>query len=129
MRKRISNYRNWRCIIHFINNELVHADLQRVCLFIMILNCKKKSLTGFDLIKQITQLKKTEEYEWLNEVTASSVSQAVLNLDNAYKKFFKENKGFPKFKSKKSNLSTQFPSSDGRNKVDFDAGLLKVTKF
>ena len=43
------------------------------------------------------------EYEWLKEVDKFALDNAVINLDSAYQKFFKEHKGFPKFKSKKNN--------------------------
>lgn len=50
--------------------------------------------------KEITQLKKTEEFKWLNEVGCNVIKQAVKDCDEAYKKFFKKNGGFPKFKKK-----------------------------
>ena len=43
------------------------------------------------------------EYEWLKEVDKFALDNAVINLDSAYQKFFRERKGFPKFKSKKNN--------------------------
>ncbi|AAX92317.1 mobile element protein [Staphylococcus phage Twort] len=53
------------------------------------------------LRKEITQLKKTEEFRWLNEVSNNIPKQAVKDACNAYKRFFKKQSGFPKFKSKK----------------------------
>lgn len=50
-----------------------------------------------------------------------------MNLEIAFKKFFKHNKGFPKFKSKNgSRKSYQYPKGV---KVDFDNGLVKLPKF
>lgn len=43
------------------------------------------------------------KYEWLKEVDKFALDNAVINLDSAYQKFFREHKGFPKFKSKKDN--------------------------
>ena len=43
------------------------------------------------------------EYEWLKEIDKWALDNAVINLDSAYQKFFREHKGFPKFKSKKNN--------------------------
>lgn len=40
---------------------------------------------------------------WLKEVDKWALDNAVMNLDSAYQKFFKEHGGFPKFKSKKVN--------------------------
>lgn len=36
----------------------------------------------------LTQLKKTEEFSWLNEVSSVCLQQSLMNLDIAYKNFF-----------------------------------------
>ena len=53
------------------------------------------------LRKEITQLKKTEEFNWLTEVSNNIPKQAVKDACNAYKRFFKGQAKFPKFKSRK----------------------------
>lgn len=58
----------------------------------------KVNLNCFDLMKQLPELKK--ECEWLKEVNAQSLQQAINNLESAYTGFFKGNSGFPKYKSK-----------------------------
>ena len=51
-----------------------------------------------------TPAKYKEEYEWLKEVDSLALANAQLNLNKAYKNFFRDKAtGFPKFKSKKSN--------------------------
>lgn len=54
-----------------------------------------------DSRKEFNQLKKTDEYKWLNEVSAQVSQQAFEDLKVAYKKFFDKNGGKPRFKSKK----------------------------
>lgn len=49
----------------------------------------------------LTNLKK--ELIWLKEVDSTSLQSSLKDLETAYKKFFKEKSGFPKFKSKKTN--------------------------
>ena len=49
----------------------------------------------------LTNLKK--ELVWLKEVDSTSLQSLLKDLETAYKKFFKEKSGFPKFKSKKTN--------------------------
>lgn len=49
----------------------------------------KKSLTAIDLCKKLTDLKKQEEYTWLNEVSSECLQQSIRNLDQAFTKFFK----------------------------------------
>ena len=63
----------------------------------------KKSLTAVDLCKKLTDLKKQEEYSWLNEVSSECLQQSIRNLDQAFTRFFREKKGFPKFKSKRGS--------------------------
>lgn len=53
------------------------------------------------LRKEITQLKKTEDFKWLNGVSNNIPKQAVKDACNSYKRFFKGQAKFPKFKSKK----------------------------
>lgn len=60
-----------------------------------------KSITYFELTKELTLLKQTEEYKWLKDVPNVCLQQSLRNLDNAYTQFFKAKNRFPKFKSKK----------------------------
>ena len=87
----------------------------------------KKSLSKFDLIKLLPALKKKQETSFLKEVNSLSLQAAVGNLDNAYQKFFKEKKGFPKFKSKK-NARQSFQIVQNTN-VDFDEKKVYIPKF
>lgn len=48
-----------------------------------------KNLSCFDLMGQLTDLKK--ECEWLKEVDSQSLQQSVINLDKAFTSFFKGN--------------------------------------
>jgi len=68
----------------------------------------KKSINYYSLNTELNKLKK--EKEWLTEVNSQSLQMALRNLDNAFTKFFREKKGFPKFKSKnKNDFSFQMP--------------------
>ena len=48
----------------------------------------------------LTQLKKTEEFSWLNEVSSVCLQQSLMNLDVAYKNFFKCQAKHPNFKKR-----------------------------
>ena len=61
----------------------------------------KKTLTYFQLTKELTLLKKDEEHKWLSDCANESLQQSLRCLDNAYTNFFRNKKGFPKFKAKK----------------------------
>ena len=60
-----------------------------------------KFISDCDLRKKFTQLKKTDEYSWLNEISNNVTKQAIKDACNAYKRFFKGYSKFPKFKSRK----------------------------
>ena len=47
------------------------------------------NLSCFDLTKQITELKKQEQYIWLSEVHSQPLQMALRNLDVAFTNFFK----------------------------------------
>ena len=60
-----------------------------------------KFISDGDLRKEFTQLKKTEEYAWLNEIDCDVPKQAIKDACEAYRDFFKGYTKFPRFKSKK----------------------------
>jgi len=64
-----------------------------------------KFLSDNELRKEFTQLKKLKEYHWLNEVSNDVTKQAIKDACNSYKRFFKGQCGYPKFKSKKTLYS------------------------
>lgn len=87
----------------------------------------KKSVSRFTIQEDLPKLKKAEATKWLSEVSAQSLQASLLNLDMAFTRFFKEKKGFPKFKSKHDNRqSFQVPQN---TKVDYDAKRVFLPKF
>jgi putative transposase len=63
----------------------------------------KPSLNSYDFCRKLTKLKNDQYYEYLNEVSSKALQISALSLGNSFQKFFKEKKGYPKFKSKHSN--------------------------
>lgn len=57
-----------------------------------------KYINSFALSKELTVLK--NKLEWLKEVDCQALQQELRHQDNAFERFFKAKKGFPKFKSK-----------------------------
>ena len=55
------------------------------------------------------ELLKDEQYDWLKEQNTKVLKQSIRQMLTAYDKFFKEHKGFPKFKSKRDKQSALFP--------------------
>ena len=91
----------------------------------------KINLSRYDLQKQIVDLK--QECEWLKEVNSQSLQISLLNLDNAYKRFFQTKKGFPRFKKKSSKNTFSVPQSVSIDKNElfipkFDSGIKMIVK-
>jgi putative transposase len=67
-----------------------------------------------------------EEYPWLKEVNSQALQAATANIDAAFSRFFREKKGYPRFKSKKFNkpsfANPQFCI------VEFDKGTISIPK-
>lgn len=66
------------------------------------------NISWVDICKKMTDLKKQDEMSWLNDVSNQSLQCSIRNMDSAFTRFFREKKGFPKFKSKKGKQSFQF---------------------
>ena len=87
----------------------------------------KKCLSFFDLCKELTILKNKEEYMWLYEISNPALQYSLRHLDNAFTRFFREKKGFPKFKSKKNNKQTY--SIPEHVSINFDKQRINIPKF
>ena len=88
---------------------------------------EKKTISKFELNKEITKWKKEETTCWLKEVQAQSLQQAMTDLDSAFIRFFREKKGFPKFKSKHT-YRYSYRSPQG-NKINFENKKIFLPKI
>lgn len=84
-------------------------------------------ISRFDLQAELPALKKQEDTKWLSEINSQSLQGSLRNLDMAYTSFFKQKKGFPKFKSKHKNR--QSFQAFQLSKVDWDSSTLSVAKI
>lgn len=64
----------------------------------------KKNIHKYELMALITELKK--EYEWLKDSDATSLQQAISDMDKAYQNFFRHGYGFPKFKKRQEGYGS-----------------------
>ena len=88
---------------------------------------KDRTKLGFyDLCKNLTNLKHNEDYYWLNDVSNQSLQGSLRHLDFAFTRFFREKKGFPKFKTKKGKQSFQFVQ---KVSIDFANHKVKLPKI
>ena len=71
---------------------------------------------------------KDEQYAWLKEQNTKVMKQAIIQMDGAYQKFFKQHNGFPKFKSKKDKQSALFPLEAISKRNKFNERKITLTK-
>lgn len=86
----------------------------------------KTNLSKYDLVKLVTQWKTQDDTPWLKEVYSQALQQSIFHLDNAYRNFFREKRGFPKFKSKHNHR--QVYSLPQGIKVNFDNHKIYIPK-
>ena len=85
-----------------------------------------KFISDNDLRKELTKLKKTDEYQWLNGVSNNVSKQAVKDACSSYERFFKHQAGFPKFKSKKRSTPSFYQDPV---KIRFTKTHVKIEGF
>lgn len=86
----------------------------------------KHHISRFDL-QNILVKKVKPENEWLKTANSQSLLASLINLESAFTRFFREKKGFPKFKSKKNPVqSFQIPQ---HYVVDFEERNVKLPKI
>ncbi|WP_416150133.1 RNA-guided endonuclease TnpB family protein [Salipaludibacillus sp. HK11] len=78
-------------------------------------------------VKHPTPATYKKEFEWLKEVDSLALANAQLNLDKAYKAFFKGNSKFPKFKSKRHKQSYKTNVVNGN--IELADGHIKLPKL
>ena len=84
-------------------------------------------LTGEMLNNTPAQYKK--EYPWLKEVDSLALANAQMNLNKAYKNFFRDKSvGFPKFKSKKRNRQS-YTTNNQNGTIYIENKRIKLPKL
>ena len=73
-------------------------------------------------------LTKNPEFSWLQEYNTKVLKQSIIDMLDAYSRFFKQGNGFPKFKSKKDKLSCRFPIDTISRKQNFIKSKITLTK-
>jgi len=103
----------------FVWNQMLYMMIERYKN-----NPEAKFLNAFALNNLLPSLK--SEYSWLKDAESTSLQSTNHDLVEAYKKFFKEHTGFPKFKSRK------FPKQSYRSSMNIkllDNHHLKISKL
>ena len=85
-----------------------------------------KFLSDNELRKEFTQLKKQDEYKWLNKISNNVTKQAIKDACNSYKRFFNGQSRYPKFKSKKHSKQSFYQDNI---KIKFTNTHVKIEGF
>ena len=97
----------------------------------------QKFLFGYDLRRNLPNLKKQEETKWLKNVDSTCLQASVMNLDNALSNFINSKNGkrkgpkvgFPKYKKRSNKQSSKFTSNHDTCKVDYENQKIKIPKL
>lgn len=77
----------------------------------------------------ITPAKYKKEFPWLKEVDSLALANAQMNLQSAYRNFFKDKSvGFPKYKSKKNNYRA-YTTNNQKGSVAIVGKYIKLPKI
>ena len=91
---------------------------------------KEKKTAGKIACNNYCNQELKKKYEWLKEVDKFALTNAIYNMDAAYRKFFREHAGYPKYKSKHDNHKTYTTNfTNGNIAVDFETGTIKLPKL
>jgi len=102
--------------------------------------CLNKKITAYTLDKTNISLSglgkffhqeliKSTEFNYLQEHNTKVLKQSIIDLLDAYKRFFINGNGFPKYKSKHNNKqSARFPSEAMSNKNIYSDNKITLTK-
>ena len=72
-----------------------------------------KFLSGYDFSKIVTQIKKTEEFSWLNKISSKAVKDSIMTCEKSYKRFFKKKQSRPpRFRSKRQPVQSYFIANE-----------------
>ena len=84
-----------------------------------LIDKKQAFMSANDFDKHINnKVKVLEEYSWINDCGSKARKKAIKNAETAYKRFFKGQSNFPKFKKKNnSNVKLYFPKD---HKTDWE---------
>ena len=101
-------------------------------------NLSKKEIQEiYKTFRPKTQKEFCDEFEWLKEIPAITVTNAIKTCDEAYSNFFKslsgkrkgKKVGFPKFKSRKENNQSFSVYMISKNCLDWEHRLVTIPKL
>lgn len=87
----------------------------------------EKYLSAFGMNYLLPKMKKTEEFAWLNDISARTLQRSCADLATAYERFFHKISKFPKFKTRKKAKNI-FPIDEKPAALWFSATFVRIPK-
>ena len=89
---------------------------------------EKRFITAFEFSKYINNkyIKDNPDKIWIKDVSSKANKQSIMNGEKAFKRFFKNMFGFPKFKKKSSNKESCYFSKDNKKDFEFYRHKIKI---
>jgi putative transposase len=112
----------------FIYNQMLN---ERINIYKELKDNKEKLYS----YKYKTEKEYKQEFEWLNEVSSYALQQSRIDLETAYKNFYRRIKqknkkvGFPKFKSKKIAKQSFRLNQTTSNIIQIKGNKIKLSKY
>ena len=94
-----------------------------------IYETEKRFVTANEFSKWLnnTFVPNNQDYHWIKEVSSKSVKQSIMNGEKSFKRFFKGQSHFPKFKKKnKSNVKMYFVKTDSTVIISCERHRIKI---
>lgn len=111
----------WFGHARYIWNKMLESNVK-------LYDRESKFLFAYDMINLLPSIK--QEHEWLKEIPAQALQQKCRDLDYALKQKINKNTGFPKFKSKNTDMSgIRFPQDWQINDNRISIPKLKNIKY
>jgi len=85
---------------------------------------KKNSVSYSKTSSLLTELKRKEEYAWLNLSDSMALQESLRDLDRAFQNFFKKNNDYPRFHSKHDKQSYRTRNQNGGIRIEGNKLLL-----
>lgn len=95
---------------------------------------RKESVSGIDISRRLTKLKKLPRFEWLQKPPATCLTQTLRDQDKAFANFFRrvkagENPGYPKFKKRSYSAALRFQGASLQNWINGVVSLPKLGRI
>ena len=90
---------------------------------------EKRFVTANEFSKWLnnTFVPNNQNYHWIKEVSSKSIKQSIMNGEKSFKRFFKGQSRFPKFKKKnKSNVKMYFVKTDAKVIISCERHRIKI---